>query len=233
MTEPRQLALEWPHQQALTRADFVVGAANEAAMAMIDAFPHWPNRVAVLVGPPGSGKSHLAAIWCAASGAREIAAADLRSADLAGLLATGAVVVEDIDAPGVDPTALFHLINLVREREAFALMTSHIAPAELDFPLADLRSRLRAAVPVALEAPDDALLAKVIVKLFADRQLPIDAGLVEFLSRRMERSLEAAGRLVAALDAAALAAGRPVTRQLAAQVLAGVGGEEPVHGEDL
>ncbi len=219
MIETRQLALELPHRPALTRADFVVGAANEAAIAMVDAFPHWPNRVAVLVGPAGSGKTHLAAVWREASGATEIAASDLAAADLGSLLATGAVLVEDIHSDGVDATALFHLINLVREREAFALLTSRVAPAELDVALPDLRSRLRAAVPVELAAPDDALLARVIVKLFADRQLPVDAGLVEFLGRRMERSLGAANRIVAELDAAALAAGRPVTRQLAAQVL--------------
>ncbi len=233
MTDTRQLALEWPHRPALTRADFVVGAANEAAIAMIDGFPHWPNRVAVLIGPPGSGKTHLASIWREASGAREIAAQDLAGADLSGLLATGAVLVEGIDAENVSPTSLFHLLNLVREREGYALLTSRVAPAELLFPLADLRSRLRAAVPVVLEAPDDALLAQVVVKLFADRQLPVDAGLIDYLSRRMERSLEAANRLVAALDAAALAAGRPVTRQLAAQVLAREDVDDTRSGEDL
>ncbi len=233
MTETRQLALEWPHRPALTRADFVVGAANEAAIAMIDAFPNWPNRVAVLVGPPGSGKTHLASIWREASDAREIAAHDLGRVDLGNLLATGSVLVEAIDAADVSPTALFHLLNLVREREGHALLTSRIAPAELDYPLADLRSRLRAAVPVVLEAPDDALLAHVVVKLFADRQLPVDAGLVEYLCRRMERSLEAADRIVAALDAAALAAGRPITRQLAAQVLAREGVDEATAAEDL
>jgi chromosomal replication initiation ATPase DnaA len=232
MTEARQLALDWPHRPALTRADFVVGAANEAAIAMIDAFPRWPNRVAVLVGPPGSGKTHLASIWREASGAREIAARDLGRADLGSLLATGAVLVEGIDADEVSPTALFHLLNLVREREAFALLTSRIAPAALDFPLADLRSRLRAAVPVELEAPDDALLTQVVAKLFADRQLPVDAGLIDYLGRRMERSLEAANRIVAALDAEALAAGRPVTRQLAAQVLAREDVDEAPAAED-
>ncbi|HWJ72999.1 MAG TPA: DnaA/Hda family protein [Kaistia sp.] len=226
MNESRQLALELPHPPALTRADFVVGAANQAAVAMIDRYPDWPNRVAVLVGPPGSGKTHLAAIWRETSHAAEIAARDLGSADLGALLASGAVLVEDIHAPETDQTALFHLINLVRESEAHALLTSRMRPVELAFDLPDLRSRLRAAVPVELEAPDDALLAQVIVKLFADRQLPVDASLVDYLSRRIERSLQAAGEVVAALDAEALAAGRPVTRQLAAQVLAHLAGEE-------
>ncbi|WP_073052635.1 DnaA ATPase domain-containing protein [Kaistia soli] len=226
MSETRQLALELPHPPALTRADFIVGAANEAAIAMIDRYPAWPNRVAILVGPPGSGKTHLAAIWRESSGAAEVGARDLGTADLGALLASGAVLVEDIHAPETDPTALFHLLNLVREREAHALLTSRVLPAELAFVLPDLRSRLRAAVPVGLDAPDDALLAQVIVKLFADRQLPVDASLVDYLSRRIERSLEAAGRIVAALDAEALAAGRPLTRQLAAQVLARIEGEE-------
>lgn len=226
MTETRQLALELPHRPGLSRADFVEGAANGAALAMVERWPDWPNRIAMLVGPAGSGKTHLSAIWRERSGAKEIAASALRDADLDALVAGGAVLVEDIHAGDVEETALFHLINLVRERDGHALLTSRLAPAELPFELADLRSRLRAAVPVTLLAPDDELLARVIVKLFADRQLPVEASLVDFLSLRMERSLEAANRIVAALDAEALAVGRPISRQLAARVLARAAGEE-------
>lgn len=226
MTEARQLALALPHPPALTEADFVVGDSNAAAVAMVERYPAWPNPVAMLIGPKGSGKTHLATIWRERSGATEIRGDALAGADLAALLAGGAVLVEDIDGEGVDATALFHLLNLVREMRGFALLTSRVAAADLSFALPDLRSRLRAAFPVLLEEPDDALLAKVVVKLFADRQLEVDANLVAFLARRMERSLEFAARLVAALDAESLASGKPVTRPLATRVLAMMDGSE-------
>lgn len=225
MTEARQLALALPHPPQLGRADFLPGAANAAGLALVDSYPDWPNRVAILIGPAGAGKSHLGAIWREESGASAVAATALATVDLGALLAGGAVLVEAIDAPEVDQRALFHLLNLVRERSAFAVLTSRTAPADIGFDLPDLASRLRAAVPVTLHAPDDELLERVMLKLFADRQIAVDPSLVSYLSRRMERSFEAGSRIVAALDAEALAEGRPVTRQLAARVLQRLGAD--------
>ncbi|MET4632501.1 DnaA ATPase domain-containing protein [Kaistia defluvii] len=223
----RQLPLSLPHSAAMTRADFIVGRANQSAIALIDRYPDWPNPVALLVGPAGSGKTHLGQIWKAATGAVEIAARDLATAGLDDLVGTHPVLVEDVDGEGVSQTALFHLFNLVRERRVSALFTSRVPLQALPFDLPDLASRLRSAVPVGLLEPDDELLARVIVKLFADRQLAVDPAVIDFISHRMERSLGAANRLVELLDREALAAGRPITRHLAATVLAREAGDEP------
>lgn len=223
----RQLPLSLPHSAALTRADFIVGRANQSAIALIDRFPDWPNPVALLVGPMGSGKTHLGQIWKAVAGASEIAARDLATAGLDELVGTGPVLVEDLHEEGVSQPALFHLLNLVRERGVAALITSRAPLQALPFDLPDLASRLRATVPAELLEPDDDLLALVIVKLFADRQLTVDPAVVDYISHRMERSLGAANRLVELLDQEALAAGRPITRQLAATVLTREAGDEP------
>jgi chromosomal replication initiation ATPase DnaA len=223
----RQLPLSLPHSAAMTRADFIVGRANESAVALVDRYPDWPNPVAVLVGPVGSGKTHLGQIWKVAAGAGEMAARDLATASLDGVVGTKPILVEDLHEEGVSQPALFHLLNLVRERRLTALLTSRVPMSALRFDLPDLASRLRVAVPAALSEPDDALLARVIVKLFADRQLVVEPAVVDFISQRMERSLGAANRLVELLDREALAAGRPITRHLAASVLAREAGDEP------
>lgn len=223
----RQLPLSLPHSAAMTRSDFIVGRANQSAVALIDRFPDWPNPVALLVGPVGSGKTHLGQIWKATTGAVEIAARDLATTGLDELVGTRPVLVEDLHEEGVVQTALFHLLNLVRERRVSALLTSQQPLAALRFDLPDLASRLRATVPVELQEPEDEMLARVIYKLFADRQLAVDPAVIDFLSHRMERSLGAANRLVELLDREALAAGRPITRQLAATVLSRDAGDEP------
>lgn len=228
MSEPlRQLPLSLPHSAAMTRADFIVGRANQPAIALIDRYPDWPNPVALLVGPVGSGKTHLGQIWKSAAGAVEIAARDLATAGLDELVRANPVLVEDLHDEGVSQPALFHLFNLVRERRVSALLTSRKPLHALGFGLPDLASRLRAAVPVELQEPEDELLARVIVKLFADRQVTVDPAVIDFISHRMERSLGAANRLVELLDREALAAGRPINRQLAASVLAREAGDEP------
>jgi chromosomal replication initiation ATPase DnaA len=173
-----------------------------------------------LVGPQGAGKSHLASIWAERSGARSTVGRVLGEADLPAALATGALVVEDAAAT-TDERALFHLLNLAREHDAFVLLTARVAPALWPVQTRDLGSRLRALPVIALAAPDDALLRAVIVKLCADRQLVVDESLVAYLAPRIERSFAAARAAVIALDREALRQKRPVTRMLAAELFGG------------
>ncbi len=215
----RQLALDLPHAESFRRDDFLESPANAAALALVERWPDWPHSSAAIVGPAGSGKSHLAAIWAERAGARIIATGELDAAGVPGALATGALVIEDF-APGrVDEPALFHLLNLAREQGAFLLITARERLDQGPLALADLASRLRAVPAVTLAPPDDSLLAAVLVKLFADRQLAIDEGVVSYLVARIERSLASAEAIVTRLDQAALSRGRSVTRVLASEVL--------------
>lgn len=215
----RQLPLSFTLPAARTREDFVVGHANAAAAALVDRWPDWPARTALLVGPAGSGKSHLAAVWAARAEAAILDLATLATADPLTLAEAGNVVVEDIDRSRAADTALLHLLNGARQRDRWVLMTARSGPQAFGTAVADLASRLRAATPVTIAEPDDELLGQVLVKLFADRQVVVDRTVIEFALRRMERSLAAANAFVAALDEAALAGRRAPSRALAAEVL--------------
>ena len=217
---PRQLALALAFEDSFAREDFLVGPANAAALAMIDRWPDWPAQAMVLTGPEGAGKSHLASIWAQVSGARFAAARALTTAGVPRELATGTLVLEDARPGDFDERAVFHLLNLAREEGAYLLISTASAPTGWTVALPDLASRLRALPVATLNAPDDVLLRAVLVKLFADRRLSVDENLVSFLTSRMERSFAAARRLVEALDHEALRQKRPVTRALAAELLA-------------
>jgi chromosomal replication initiation ATPase DnaA len=216
---PRQLAFALPHAESLTRDNFLEGPANAAGLALIDAWPEWPGRTVLLVGPEGSGKSHLAAIWAEAAGARSITAHALTAANVPTALATCALVVEDLKPADLDERALFHLLNLAREDQAYVLITARVPPASFEIELRDLRSRLRALPIVSLQEPDDQLFRALIVKFCADRQLAVDESVVGYLVTRIERSYAAVRQAVELLDREALSLGRPVTRALAAEVL--------------
>ncbi len=227
----RQLALALPHRTALGREDFLVSPSNEAAVALIDRWPDWPSHAVLLVGPGGSGKSHLVEVWRQMSGARRIDAGAISAANVPDLLETGALAIEDAPGQHLDERGLFHLFNLAREKGAQLLITAAAHPASWGLALPDLVSRLRAAPAVELGPPDDVLLRGVLVKLFADRQLAVGEPLVSFLLTRIPRSLDAARLLVAEIDRRALEERAEVTRPFAARVLAtftapGLFGEE-------
>lgn len=216
---PQQLALTLPHAESLSRDDFLEGPSNAAALGLIDRWPDWPAAMLAICGPEGAGKSHLAAIWAARAGARIVAARTLTVAEVPEALATGAVVLENVEPGAFEEHALFHLLNLAREQGAYVLMTARSLPSGWRLEVPDLASRLRAVPVVNVAPPDDALLRGLIVKLCADRQMAIDEALVNYVASRIERSFAAAHAIVARLDEEALRLRRPVTRALAAELL--------------
>jgi chromosomal replication initiation ATPase DnaA len=223
-----QTAFPLPRLAARGRADFLVAPANAHAVARIENWRGWPGGRLVLTGPEGAGKSHLAAVWADAAGARIIAAAALPDADLPALAARP-LAVEDADRIAGEraaETALLHLFNLMAEAGSPLLVTARRPPAHWGLTLPDLESRLTAAPLATLGPPDDALLAALLVKLFAERQIAPPPRLIAFCAARMPRSFAAAEALVAALDAAALASGRPIGPRLAREVLDKLGGED-------
>ncbi|MGI3210740.1 chromosomal replication initiator DnaA [Roseovarius tibetensis] len=216
-----QLSFDLPVRAALGREDFFVSPANSEAVATIEGWQGWPSHKLILTGPAGAGKTHLAHVWAGLSGAGIVAARDLARSDVAQL-GQGCVVVEDaqdVAGHGAAQDALFHLHNLIQAEGRALLVTARTPPHLWGLTLPDLASRLQGTLHITLHPPDDALLSAVLMKLFADRQLMPSPDTIPFLAKRMERSFEAAERIVADLDATALAQRRSITRGLAGEVL--------------
>jgi chromosomal replication initiation ATPase DnaA len=215
----KQLSLDLPHRAALGVEDFLVSECNRGAVRLIDSWPEWQDNAQLIIGPAASGKTHLARVWQARSGAETLNPSDLDSGALETMTEGTPLAVEDIDRAGYGEKALFHLLNLAREKRLFVLLSAREAPSCFDCELPDLRSRLNALPAVRIGAPDDALLKTVMLKHFADRQLAIDPKVLDFIALRIERSLAAAAEAVATIDRAALGSGRKISRQLVTEVL--------------
>ncbi|MEO0467611.1 MAG: DnaA/Hda family protein [Pseudomonadota bacterium] len=217
----QQLSFDLPGRTALGRDDFFVSPANANAVAMIEGWQDWPGRKLMLVGPQGSGKTHLTHVWANLSGATIIPAKDLSEADIAQL-ASAHVAVEDCqDIAGTAnaENALFHLHNLALAEGHTALFTAATAPADWPLSLPDLMSRMQGTPSIHISPPDDALLGALLMKLFNDRQLSPTPATLPYLVARIDRSYQAAAAAVSALDTAALQSGRSITPRLAAEVL--------------
>ncbi len=221
-TTPRQLSFDLPAKPALGRDDFFVSPGNAVAVASIEAETPWPGGKLALCGPQGSGKTHLTHVWAALSGATVLAARDLVDADVP-LIAQGPVAVEDVPQIANDTaaqTTLFHLHNLVLSEGHALLLTGRADPGLWGLDLPDLQSRVQGCHVVTLALPDDALLAAVLAKLFNDRQIIPKPDVIPYLVSQIERSFEAAAKIVERLDHAALTEGRTVSRPLAVRLIA-------------
>lgn len=214
-----QLPLSLPMEPSIAREDLIESDANRLAIDLIDNWPNWPSHVVILAGPVGSGKSHMVKVWAQKANAN-IMLFDQLEANISNIDFTQNLVLEDVTAKIMDENALFHCFNALKANGAYLILTSREFPIGWRLELSDLKSRLRTAHIVELQEPDDVLLSRIMVKLFSDRQLFVEPSLVEYLVTRMERSLGAAGDIVAWLDREALARRCKINRALAAKALA-------------
>lgn len=219
----QQLTFDLPVRTTLERDDFFVSPANAVAVAEIDDWQAWPGQTLILTGPKSSGKSHLTHVWAADAGAKVVPAKDLETGQISNLVATTPnIAVEDVEliaGNALGEQALFHLFNLALSEGGNLLMTGLTPPATWPITLPDLKSRLQGCNLAHLSPPDDALLSAVVFKLFADRQIDVQPGTINYLIKRMERSFDCAAKLVEALDEMALSERRAITRNMAARVL--------------
>lgn len=218
MRRPSQLPLPLSSPDLLSRTDFIVAAGNARAVACIDAWPDWPVRAMALHGPSGSGKTHLATIWREAANAVAVCASRIAHD---AVPEERALVIEDVDCAQCSPArdaALFAALERTSSG-AYCLLTGRGHPAGWPVVLSDLRSRFAAIAALPLWAPDEALLAALAHKLFADRQLPVTDSLVDLMLIRLERSPAAIRDFVTRLDAAAMAEARPVSVSLVRRML--------------
>jgi chromosomal replication initiation ATPase DnaA len=213
MRPVKQLRLKLRRPGSFSRADFVASPSNAAATAALDAWPAWPGGALALVGPEGSGKTHLASAWAEAA---EAVVVENDSPDLSSL-AGRPILLEDADRRPADET-LFHLMNMAAHG-AGLLITARTRPQSWPTEVPDLRSRLNALLVAEIEPPDDAVLEGMLRKFFRERNIRPAEDVYPYLIRRIERSAPAARDIVIRLDETAEAEQREITRSLARQIL--------------
>jgi chromosomal replication initiation ATPase DnaA len=216
----QQIPLPLQHRAAQGRADFLVAPSNADAVALIDRWPNWPGHALLITGPPGSGKSHLAEVWRAQSGAQSPDAQTLAAALVPQLLGANALILDRADEIR-DEAALFHLLNFASAQETSLLLLARTLPETWPLTRPDLASRLKGLTRATLAPPDETLLEGLLLKLMADRQIePVPPEVIAFIVERVEHSYAAAERVVSALDRESLARKRPVTLAIARTALA-------------
>jgi chromosomal replication initiation ATPase DnaA len=219
----RQLALPFAYVPRFRVEDFLPAPSNAEARAWLGRTADWPGRRLALYGEAGCGKTHLLQLWAERHGALLLDGPNLRS--LPELGGSPAIALDDADA-APEEMAVLHLINLAGEMRRPLLLAARMPPARWPSPLPDLASRLRATTAVGLSPAEEPLLRALLARLLSERQLILGESLQDWLLTRLPRHPAALREAVGRLDRAAMAAGRPVTRTMAAALVATMSGDQ-------
>jgi chromosomal replication initiation ATPase DnaA len=217
----RQLTLSFPERIAYVPEDFLPSPANAEACAWLETPDQWPACRLALYGEAGTGKTHLLHLFAARHDALLMPVQELRQ--FRDFPQTP-LAIDDADSAR-DPESLLHLLNAAAENRLPVLLAARTPPSRWATGLPDLDSRLRAITTVELGQPDDDLLRALLARLIAQRQLRVEESVQDYLLARLPRTGSAMREAAARLDRASLAAGKSVSRRIAADVLASMTGE--------
>ncbi len=219
----QQIPFDLGHRTAFGRDDFLIASNNQDAVAWIDLWPEWPAPCLILYGPVASGKTHLGAVWAERTSAICLKAGDIQEENTADIARSHQnIIIEDADSLIGDLSGekgLFHLYNIFKEEQKSFLLTLQEPPVRRSFSLPDLASRLRAAPSVAIREPDEQLISMLLVKLFSDRQIRVNADALNYILPRIDRSFEAVRDLVNQADQIAMAEKRKISIPLLRDLL--------------
>ena len=219
----RQIPLPLPHTEAMDADDYFITASNRDAAVWVNAWPEWPSHCFMILGPTGSGKTHLLNLWLQRSHGKVITTEDLATKDAGQLvMSNNNIAIDDIEKIAGNRACeetLFHLYNLLKETKGYLFLTASKPAAQWVFGLADLRSRILASPTATIGVPDDELLTMILIKQFHDRQIEIGQDVLSYILPRIERTTSAVRKIVTALDRSSLAESRGVTVALAKRML--------------
>ena len=199
------LALRYPPDQ---RLESFIGAPDGALAQLRAAATGGSRDWVYLVGPAGSGKTHLALAVCAAAEQAGRGSAYLPLQAAAGRLGDALEALEGRDVVALDgldaiagqrgdEVALFDFHNRARAAGVTLLYTASAAPDALGLVLPDLRSRLSQCGRIMLDALDDDGRGAVLRERAIRRGLALDQAAIDWLLTRTGRDL---GGLVVLLD---------------------------------
>ena len=213
-----QLILEFPSHKAYKKEDFYVSPSNQQAYDFINSWPRWIKRIVNIVGPSGSGKSHLASILKNKTSCLQINSNEINENIFIKYKTKEALIIENLDEK-ISEDLLFALWNIALQDNKYLMITSKKQINSYPFKLKDLTSRVKSTLSIGINLPSDDLISVIIAKNFSDKQIKVEKKHIDFIIKRIDRSYEKISQFILVLDKYSLKKGTPFSLKLIKEVL--------------
>jgi len=218
MTNLNQLLLKFNYKQDFNYDDFFVSKSNFFAFEMIEKWPRWEKNILNVHGDKFSGKTHLANIFHSKNKGIKIYENQINNEIFKKFKLYENIIIDDFKNE-TDEKLLYSLFNLVDSDNKYLLINSIIPINEIKFELSDLKSRSKNCLFAKIENPDDDLMFAIILKNFSDRQIQIDKKLIEFITKRIDRSYGKIGEFIYKIDELSLKKKKPIDFKTIKEIL--------------
>ena len=218
MRDLNQSIIKFNYDQNFTDDDFYVSKSNEHIFLLLNKWPKWEKNFLNIVGEKFSGKTHLSNIFIKKFKGLKLDASSLKNTDLAKIKIHENIILEDINE-NVDEKLLYSLLNIVDLDNKYIIVTSNIPIVDIEFSLADLKSRTKNFLLQNIEKPDDNLIFALILKNLSDRQISIDKKLIDFIIKRIHRSYSKIFDFIYKVDELSLKKKKPIDLKIIKEVL--------------
>ena len=214
-----QLTFKFPFSRKYFEQDFFVSKNNFSAYKLIDEWPNWPGKWLNIFGEKGSGKTHLSRILEKKIKKIElIKANNLNNRTVNNLKNFDCLIIDDFNSK-IDENILYSLLNHSKLLDKYILINSTQSIKNINFQLADLKSRVNSFIFIGIDLPSDELLKVIITKNFSDKQIKINPKLTDFIIKNVERSYEKMSKFLKDIDELSLTTGKSININLIKKAL--------------
>ena len=217
-----QLNFDFPSKECYQEQDFLIFQGNSKVFNFITKYKTDISnipKIFTIYGPKSSGKTHLAHIWKRKVNANSLDINNLQGVTLNQIIKPKQTyIIEDIDKD-IDQTILFHIFNLIQEKEAFLLFTTSTRPQHIKYSFLDIESRIKNTFCLDIDEPNSELTKMLLIKHFSSKQLLVDNRVISYISKNIKYSFQRINEIVRLLEFYCFEQKRKITIPLASRVL--------------
>lgn len=213
----QQTILKFENNPSFKDSDYFVSECNRQAYDNLFKWPKWDSKLINLVGPKGSGKSHLLEIFSIKNNFLKVNSLAEIKKKLETIIKYDKLIMDDINQ--IDEKVFFSILDNYISNNKFLIISTIDSLLTYKFKLADLKSRITLFHKYEIYQPNDKMIYFLIQKFLSDRQIKIKKDLITHIIKKIDRSYNRIMKFIDQIDRQSLSNNKKIDYKLINNIL--------------